>query len=237
VWDLATGKERHSYRLPAAAADLSRGNFVLALALSPDARRAFTVLADGTALVWDLSGALRRAAPPAKAPADKELAAWWADLATDDAGRAHAAVWRLAEAPAAVAYLRKRLRPASAEEIKKIGKLIEELDSDTFAVRDKATKRLEALGGDIASVLREALSRKQPLEVKQRLERLLKQARKRGLSSEGLRSCRAIQAIELNASSDARGLLSELSDGAPHAECTQQAKAALARLSRRTANR
>jgi WD40 repeat protein len=237
VWDLATGKERHSYRVPATAADLSRGNFVLALALSPDARRAFTVLADGTALVWDLSPALRPAAPPGKAPGDRELAAWWADLASDDAGRAHAAVWRLAEAPAAAAHIRKRLRPASAEEIKKIGKLIEELDSDTFAVRDKATKQLEALGGDIATVLQEALSRKQPLEVKQRLERLLKQARKKGLSSEALRSWRAIQALELNASSEARRVLTDLSDGAAHAERTQQAKAALTRLSRKTGKR
>ena len=117
----------------------------------------------------------------------------------------------------------------AAEEIKKIANLIDALDSDNFEERDAASKRLEALGGDIESVLQEALSRKPALEARLRLERLLKQARSAAASPELLRPHRAIQVLERHASPEARRLLAELADGAPEAARTQQARAALAR--------
>lgn len=217
VCDLASGQERQRFALPAAAT---------ALLLSPDGRRAFTTLEDGTALVWALSPA----APPATPPTDKELAAWWAALSSADAGKAYAAVWRLAEASAAADALRKHLRPVAVAETKKIQKLIEDLDDDAFAVRERATKQLAAHGGDITSLLRDAMAQRPPLELRQRLDRLLKDAHRKGPSPEGLRSLRAIQALELNASAGARRLLTELAAGAPLAERTRQARAALARL-------
>jgi WD40 repeat protein len=57
VWDLARGKERRRWPLPEAGIDSWGRTFVYGLILSPDGRRAFTALADGTALVWDLSPA------------------------------------------------------------------------------------------------------------------------------------------------------------------------------------
>src|SRR5438046_2008974 len=50
------------------------------LRLSPDGQRAFTALADGTALVWDLAPALRPAEPLVKEAGEKEIVAWWTDL-------------------------------------------------------------------------------------------------------------------------------------------------------------
>ncbi len=59
VWDVASGKERRRWPLPEAGTDSWGRTFVYGLVLSPGSRRAFTALADGTALVWDLNPALR----------------------------------------------------------------------------------------------------------------------------------------------------------------------------------
>src|SRR5262249_61597052 len=105
LWDLVEGKERRRWKLPESATG------VLGLALTPDGGKAITPLSDGTALVWDLASAMRAAAP-AKLLGERELAAWWADLASEDAHRAYAAVCRLVEAPReAVAFLRGRVKP------------------------------------------------------------------------------------------------------------------------------
>jgi hypothetical protein len=104
VWDLATGRERGRRPLPAATT---------ALLLTPDGRRAITTLADGTGLVWDLTAF--PVEPLARSAGATEVAAWWTDLAGDDAAKAHAAAWRLADAPAGVVVpvLAKYLRPAA----------------------------------------------------------------------------------------------------------------------------
>src|SRR5207253_2702599 len=126
------------------------------LLLSPDGRRAFTALADGTALVWDLASTLRRG-PQAEKPEEAKLTAWWADLAAEDAGRGYAAIWRLAEAPdASVPFLRRNLRPPAEAEIKEARRLIAELDSTRFATREKAFERLLKLGETAEPVLRHA---------------------------------------------------------------------------------
>ncbi len=234
VWDLATGKERHHWPLPEAGYDFLRNITVERLLLSPDGRRAFTALADGTALVWDLTPALSSVEPLAKRAGEKEIAGWWADLASEDAGRAYAAVWRLAEAPekAAVTLLRKHLRPAADADIEKTRQLVRDLDSDQFEVREKAFKQLENLGNDAVPALREALERNPSAEARRRLETLL--ARPSGLvtSPEILRRLRAIQVLERIASADARRVLGELAGGVAHAPETQHAKASLERLTR-----
>ena len=55
VWDFATGKERKRWPLSVQKTDSWGKSFVSGLALSPDGCRAVTALADGTALVWDIS--------------------------------------------------------------------------------------------------------------------------------------------------------------------------------------
>lgn len=208
---------------------------VHALHLSSDGQQAFTALADGTVLVWDLSLTLRPAAPLATEPGEKEFAAWWADLAHEDASRAYAAVWRLAESPQenAIAFLRKHLRPAPEPDLKDIRRLIADLDSDIFAVRDKAFKRLEEMGNAAESELRATLKKASSLELHRRLERLLSRPRPLVSSPETLRYLRAIGVLEQIASKDARRLLEELSRGAVHAVETQEARASVERLLRR----
>src|SRR5262249_17729113 len=96
VWDLAMGRECVRHSLPDPSLSNWGTTVVTALALSPDGRRAFTSMSNGTALVWDLTPT-RRAEPLAK---NSNLDACYADLAGLDAGKAYTALWRLAEAPA-----------------------------------------------------------------------------------------------------------------------------------------
>jgi WD40 repeat protein len=235
VWDLATGQERRRWPLPVTGADVWGRGPVNDLLLAADGRRAFTALADGTALVWDLSPALVPAGPLVRSPGPKELAAWWTGLADGDARRAYAAAWRLAELPeaTAVAFFRQHLKPAAAADGKKVGRLIADLDSDTFDVRDKASQQLQELGQAAVPALREALEKKSSPEVRRRLETLLARQPSLAQLPEVLRRVRAIQVLERVASKEARGLLTELSNGAAYATETQEAKAALERLSRR----
>jgi hypothetical protein len=236
VCDLATGKERRRWALPVAMTDSAGNTFVRQLRLLPDGRRAFTALADGTALMWDLGPALVPTEPLARSSGEKELAAWWADLANADASRAWNSAWRLAEVPpqTVVHFLRKRLRAASID-VKDVNKHIADLDSDTFAVREKAYKHLEDLGNAAVPALRASLEKGPSLEVRTRLQRLLTRAAGLPLAPEVLRDQRAVGVLERLGTKAARQLLDELAQGTVHALLTQEARATQQRLSYRLA--
>jgi RNA polymerase sigma factor (sigma-70 family) len=234
VWDLATGKEGLRRALPEVMTDATGKGFVHALALTPDGRRAITALNDGTALVWDLTPALRPAEPLARDVGEKGIPAWWADLAADDAGRAYAAVWRLSEAPAeAVALCRRHLKPVADADFKEARRHIKDLASETYKVRETAFARLKELGHPAAPAMRQALDNDPPLETRRRLEKLLAELPAAPLSPELLRQLRAVQVLERIASPDARRVLTELAGGMAHTPLTREARAALERLARR----
>ncbi len=231
VWDLAAGKERRRWPLPLTGTDGWGGTFVSGLVLTPDGRRAVTALADGTALVWDLSGALAPVVSPA--PAEEDVSRWWSDLAGEDAARGYAAVWRLTECPAAaVRLLRRQLHPVADTDLAEVRRLVAQLDDDTFAVRQKAFGRLEALGETAVPALRQALTKAPPPEVRRRIEELLEKHRGTLPSGDHLRLLRALAVLEHAGTPEARRLLEELARGVPDAPQTQEARAVLARLVR-----
>src|SRR5262245_44405055 len=87
---------------------------------------------------------------PSRAPAvapPPGLSPCWDELASPDAAPAYAALCRLADHPRqAVPLLRSRLRPIPAPAARRIARLIAELDSDSYATRQKAAEDLERLG-------------------------------------------------------------------------------------------
>jgi RNA polymerase sigma factor (sigma-70 family) len=234
VWDLATGSERRRWALPSGTIDAWGTSIVSDLLALPDGRRVVTTLFDGTALVWDLSAALDSLEPLARSADARTIAAWWADLAGDDARRAYAAVWRLAEAPGlALPFLRERLRPAPEPDGKRIRQLINDLDSDTFAVREKAYEELESLGSAAVGALRQALQKAPSPEVRRRVERLLANLPDAPLPAPTLRDLRALHALEQMGTPGAREWLRQLAGGAAEAPLTREARACLKRLARR----
>jgi len=208
------------------------------LHLSPDGRRAYTVLNDGAALVWDISSALHLAEPPAKEPGAKELDALWAALSGDDAGKAQHAVWAMADAPKqAVPFLgkdRKRLKAIVPPDEKQVRRWIADLDSDDFATREAAVKELSRLGELIEPIAKNALASKVPLETRRRLEGLLAAISVIPPAPDDLRQLRAVQALEMIGSPEARDLLQALAKGAPGARQTREAQESRDRLARRT---
>jgi hypothetical protein len=234
VWDLATGKEQSRWALPEGVTGLWGREAVTRLLLSPDGRRAFTALGDGTALVWDLMPAIRGGEAFANIPGEKELAAWWTDLAGDDAKRAYTAIWRLSEAPeTAVAFLRRRLKPATDADLIEIRRHIADLDSDTFSVREKAFKQLAMLGDAAEPALRRTLENKPSVEVRRSVQLLLEKLGGQPPSGEALRTLRALEVLE-HTGATGRRLLRELAAGAEEARLTREADAALTRWNRRS---
>lgn len=218
--EVASGRERR--RL------IGHRGRVNTLQFSATGERLLSGSVDTTALVWDLSCDRFRGSTTIA-----DLEALWADLAGEDAARAYQAIQRLAAAPqTAIAFLRKRLRPIPVVEEKRLARLRADLNSDDFAVRQKASDELTAYGEQAIPAYRKALGGKPSLESRRRLDDLLEKAQQTwwAASGERLRSLRAIEAVELAGTAEAHELLERLAAGAAEARLTEEAKAALKRL-------
>jgi hypothetical protein len=210
------------------------------LVFSPDGKSLISASLDSTALVWDLTGQPNRGA--ATAPlTDDQLHSLWQTLASDDAAEAARAIWSFALDPKrAVPFIEKAL--SELPKLRDAPALISDLDSDQFAVREKAQKELEMLGKIAEPAVRQALARGPSLEVRRRLERLLEKLKGPVTDRDILQRCRAIEILEHIGTSTpgadatqlaAMDLLKKLAGGAPEARLTEEAKASLQRLAKR----
>ncbi len=222
VWDLARGREWRRWK----GFDAE----VTSLAFSPDSRRLISGLSDSTLLVWDVGP--REAA--IKKPEADNLTKAWADLG-GEAPRALQARWTLTAAPEeTLALMKDRLRPVPEVDPQRLRRLLADLDSDEFAVRDKARVALEELGDLAEPALREALAGHPTLELRQRAKPLLERLQGPVTRPEVLRGLRAVAVLEGIGTPPARRLLEELAAGAAGARLTREAKASLRRLDLRS---
>jgi RNA polymerase sigma factor (sigma-70 family) len=229
LWGLPSGKEVG--RL-GKEVDPFKGGWVLAVAFSPDGRTLVSGGLNKTAEIWDVSRITgRRRQPAERSPADLE--ADWRDLA-GDAAAGYTALGRLVSSPGrAVAFLGKQLQSMEPVDIRRIERLIAELDDERFEVRERAAKELEALAFRAAPALRKALAGKPSLEVRRRLEALLHRLDSGSLSAETVRQIRAVEALESIGNPEARRLLDKLAAGPSETRRTQEAKSAVGRLTKR----
>ncbi|HYV38288.1 MAG TPA: WD40 repeat domain-containing protein, partial [Gemmataceae bacterium] len=199
------------------------------LTFSADGKTLISVGADQNILVWD---ATSRAAAVKPAKADgKILERCWTDLGHDDPSIAFQAMGNMIDLPAeAVALLDKKLLPVPPVETAVIDKLIGELDSESFAVREKASKDLVKLEGQARQALEAALAKPPSAEVQSRAKKLLEGLDAPLLAPAELRIVRAVEALERIGTAEARALLARLAKGAPGARLTVEAHAAHARL-------
>jgi RNA polymerase sigma factor (sigma-70 family) len=221
VLEVASGEER--LRL-----DGHKGA-VTTLSFSEDGRTLVSASEDTTALVWKLwdtpgasAGALDRDAP-------------WRALADEDARTAYAAMRRLAAVPKdAVALLRQRVTPVARPDEKRLAKLLADLDSQQFEVRDAAQAELAKVGETALPACRAALQAATSLELRRRLEGLMDQfaAETSKPSPERLRLLRSVEVLEMAGTAECRTLLQQLADGAPGAQLTEEAQTNLQRLAR-----
>jgi RNA polymerase sigma factor (sigma-70 family) len=229
LWEIPMGKEilrrpRHE-SLPGVPGQAD----VMGLAFFPDGRQLATGMRDGTILVWDLEPQTLAA----KNLRREELDGLWADLAADDAGKAHRAISILAASPAqALTYLNDHLEPVAEIELKAVQRRIADLDSERFGVREAAAKELAASGWQFEPALRQALKSKVSQEVRRRLEAILAAPQEVPPAST-LRTHRATQILEQIGTPEAQEVLGILAKGVPEARLTQEAKASLERLAKR----
>jgi hypothetical protein len=156
----------------------------------------------------------------------------WERLKEAEAAKARDALWEMVADPGqAVPFLAEQMRPVLAADPMRTGLLIRDLDSDEFAVRERAARELGKLAEAAVPALRLALRGKPPLELRRRVEQLLRDAE--AMSHEQLRLLRAVELLEQVGSPEARQVLRALASGAPEVRRTREAKAALNRLARR----
>jgi WD40 repeat protein len=209
---------------------------VWSLAFSKDGKVLISGSADTTALIWDLTGRLEAAGTRAKPRSQESVKAQWDSLAVSDAAAAYRAVQVLVADPErSIPYLAGRLRPQMAVEKERLARLISELDSDHFNVRERAMAELQQLGDLVMPALKAALVGQPSAEKRHRMERLLEQqVRERwSPSGERLRTLRALEVLERAATPEARRVLEALTAGAPQAWLTRDTKSSLTRLSGR----
>ncbi len=146
---------------------------VHALSISPDGKMLASGSTDSTVLLWDIAE-LTRPQDAAKPATAKELDKLWNDLADGDAAKAFQAITALASVPAeAVPLIKSRLKAVPPVDPKVLTKLFDDLNSQKFAVREKANFDLEKLGDLAGPMLKEQLAANPSLEMRQRMEKLL----------------------------------------------------------------
>jgi len=205
------------------------------LAFSPDGVSLISGSDDDTVLAWDVADVTCRRPTGKELSADK-LPYLWTDLASKDAARAQRAVADLIQAPdSALPYLAKALPPLPPVRRDHITALIADLDHEQFARRERASGELEKVGEPAAPALRKALKEKSSLEMRRRITALLEAIDAQTASPEWLRTVRALQALESIGTPKASQILEGLTRGAPEARLTEEAKASLQRLRRRSA--
>jgi hypothetical protein len=223
VWEVASGRELGNFR----ARDQWPGDSVGALAFSPDNRVVASAgLGDYSILLWDVTGRWAGGKDKQAELSREAFGRLWEEVASPDASRAYAAVWRLVDSRRkAVAYLGENLHPQSPVSGREIGELIRALDSDRFDVRQTATQQLIALGDLAEPRVRATLAGRPSPEARRRLTQALHE-----MNRLRWRVIRAVASLEKIGSPEAQAVLEALCQGAPEALLTREAKAALERL-------
>jgi WD40 repeat protein len=220
--DLSTGKEVHRFS--------GYHGGINCLVFSPDGKLLASGGDDTTTLLWDVAAVLPQERPLTLSAG--ELKGLWADLAGEDAAKAHRALWALTRAPAhSVPFLKDRVQPVPVADPQVVARLLAELGSERFAERQRAAEALDKMGMPARPALRKALEGKPALEVRRRIELLLQ--RPDGSSSP--QALRAAEILEYAGTGEARRILEKLAEGAPEARLTISARASLERLARRAA--
>jgi dipeptidyl aminopeptidase/acylaminoacyl peptidase len=220
LWDLAAGTEIQVLK--------GHQGAISSLAFSPDGKLLATGSDDTTVLLWDATRFKTKQLVEVQLRPE-QLESLWTDLGDADAVKAYHAIRTLAAAPkTSLVFLKRHLKPIAPEDATQLARLIADLDSDQFTVREKAMQQLEKLGDRAAAELHKALARNPPLEVRRRIEQLLEKQN----GADHLRMVRALETLENIGTAEARDLCAALAEGVADAPLTREARATLWRMTR-----
>ena len=205
IWETVTGLEVMRFEIAP--------SLVNALAFSPDGRTLATGLANGSAILWSL-------APDLRLEPDEAIRA----IGGSDAHKAYAAIWALSAAGDSSALrIDARLDLSKRNPIRP---LIDGLNADDIAERDRVSSELQKLGGEAEPELRDALRDAPTNEVRERVQTLLDRMGAPNPAPPGV--SRSVTVLELIGTREARELLMRLADRHPSAAIRLDARRALA---------
>jgi hypothetical protein len=142
----------------------------------------------------------------------------------------------MAASDRAVPHIATAVPAAEPANPERLARLLADLDAERFSVREQATADLAKFGDAAEPALRQLLAGKPTAEARRRAETLL-EGIKLQVSPAILRGLRAVEALEAINTPAARSALEHLARGAPGVRLTREARAALDRLSPRSARR
>jgi WD40 repeat protein len=199
---------------------------VTAVAWTPDSNSVLSGGGDHQVLVWDVS--VRHLAGKVDKLSAQERLEVWDRLARQPAKEAIKTLASLAADPeGSVALLAERLKPQPAVADATLDRIFKDLDDASFATRAKAARELKALGAGAVAGVRARSGKTTSAEVKRRAEDFLEQFDKHDTTSDRVRFLRALEALALIDSPDARRLVEGLAAGAAQTWETDTAQAAL----------
>jgi len=214
VWETATWTKRLEFK--------GHRDQPTTLAFGPG-ELLFSGSQDTTVLAWDIR--------PPRVADSVSLQSAWNNLAAKDARESFQSEGKFLAKPAeAVKFFAEKIKPAQALDPKRIQRLLTDLGSDQFAVREAASKALHALDEQAMPYLEKALASAASLEFSVRAKRILEQKQGAALASEQLRRIRAVMVLERIGDGEAKGLLRRWTSGPVGARLTMEAFAALERL-------
>ncbi len=159
---------------------------------------------------------------------EAEMADAWASLASPNEVLATRAMWQFAFTPkSAIPFLERRVQPDTAVSDDRIRAWIVDLDSNNFQTRETATKQLAAIGEAADPFLKREMEKKPSPESRRRIESLRELCNPEAPPRRRL--LRAVEALELCGTSEARMLLQKLATGAADTHLTWAAREALKR--------
>src|SRR5262249_11343316 len=124
----------------------------------------------------------------------------------------------------------RQAQPVPVPDAKRVARLAGALNHSKFDVRRQAAAELEKLGDTVIPELKKLLQGDVALEVRQRVEALLRRLSQTSSNRGLVRAVRVVELLEWQGGPAARRLLAALASGAPGARLTTEAAAALRRL-------
>ncbi|MBL8795199.1 MAG: sigma-70 family RNA polymerase sigma factor [Planctomycetia bacterium] len=228
-WEVATGQLIREF-------DGHQGQ-VGRLAFAPHGKTLASGNQDTTVLVWDLYRPTAEEQLRAERLDETKLTALGTELGQVEAASGYGAVRTLLANPrVGLAYLRQSLQPIAGPTPERLARLVADLSAEQFASRQQAEQALEALAELAEPTLKQTLAGQPPLEVRQRVERLLARLPQQAVTNaETLRGLRAVDVLERAERPEAKAILQRLARGAPGSRVTQEAHRALNRLAKQSA--
>jgi hypothetical protein len=221
LWDVISGREY----IPLAG---HQGR-IRCLTFPPDGKTLVSFGEDARVLTWSLDKISLDWLPKRARLEPKEMTALWEALAGDDAFAQHVAIRVLTDAPAsALPFLSEHLHKIPPVDAAHVKQLIGDLRKNDYQAARAASIQLKKYGELAIPALQEAAwDRRRDDEA---AGRVLARLYELHPSRERLQELAALEVLERIGSTDARRLLTELSEGAADSLLTREAKASLGRL-------